>query len=187
MQARRFQGGFHLAPSSCTCTALTTTPWTLTQAEMMIVRTESSHAREAQKFNQSRFIIIHIQLYKYSEFSLFHDMGAYLRFCYWLSGFLLCTLMSLLRTLIWSDAFSLEDDWNLNFFHYLKKLRFYCLDSRFFTVHNTPSFSIYKVRHDMALSSKLDFDHLFLFIYYIFYGYKHIIIRKYIWWQIQPY
>jgi hypothetical protein len=38
----------------------------------------------------------------------------------------------------------------------------------------------------MAQSSKLDFDHLFL-LYYIFCGYKHIIIRKYIWWQIQPY
>jgi hypothetical protein len=38
----------------------------------------------------------------------------------------------------------------------------------------------------MTRSSKLDFDHLFL-LHYIFYGYKHIIIRKYIWWQIQPY
>jgi hypothetical protein len=51
---------------------------------------------------------------------------------------------------------------------------------------NTPSFSIYKARRDMAQSSKLDFDHLFL-LYYIFYGYKHIIVRKYIWWQIQLY
>jgi hypothetical protein len=38
----------------------------------------------------------------------------------------------------------------------------------------------------MAWSSKLDFDHLF-HLCYNFYGYKHIIIRKYIWWQMQPY
>jgi hypothetical protein len=38
----------------------------------------------------------------------------------------------------------------------------------------------------MTRSSKLDFGHLFL-LYYIFYGYKHIIIRKYIWWKILPY
>jgi hypothetical protein len=38
----------------------------------------------------------------------------------------------------------------------------------------------------MARSSKLDFDHLFL-LYYIFYGYKYIINRKYIWWKIQSY
>jgi hypothetical protein len=31
----------------------------------------------------------------------------------------------------------------------------------------TPSFSFYKARRDMALSLKLDFDHLFL-LYYIF-------------------
>jgi hypothetical protein len=35
------------------------------------------------------------------------------------------------------------------------------------------------IRRDMSRSSKLDFYHLFL-LYYIFYGYKHIIIRKYI-------
>jgi hypothetical protein len=46
-------------------------------------------------------------------------------------------------------------------------------------VNKTPSFSFYKARRDIARSSKLDFDHLFL-LYYIFYGYKHIIIRKYI-------
>jgi hypothetical protein len=45
----------------------------------------------------------------------------------------------------------------------------------------TPFFSFYKARRDMARSSKLDFTYLFL-LYYIFYGYKHIIIRKYIWY-----
>jgi hypothetical protein len=54
------------------------------------------------------------------------------------------------------------------------------------SIWSTPSFSISKARRDMARSSKLDFDHLFL-LYHIFCGYKHIIIRKYIWWQIQPY
>jgi hypothetical protein len=44
---------------------------------------------------------------------------------------------------------------------------------------NTHSFSFYKARRDMVGSSKLDFDYLFL-LYYIFYCYKHIIIRKYI-------
>jgi hypothetical protein len=46
-------------------------------------------------------------------------------------------------------------------------------------LERTPSFSIYKARRDMTRSSKLDFEHLFL-LYYIFYYYKHIIIRKYI-------
>jgi hypothetical protein len=39
----------------------------------------------------------------------------------------------------------------------------------------------------MARSSKLDFDdHLFLLYYIYFYGYKHIIIRKYIWSMTNP-
>jgi hypothetical protein len=169
MQARRFQGGFHLAPSSCTCTALTTTPWTLTQAEMMIVRTESSHAREAQKFNQSRFIIIHIRGTPYFLGFMHGSISAFL-------------LLSIRVSFVHSDVFvkNINLVWCILFRGWLKpeffplsKLRFYCLDSRFFTVHNTPFFFVYKVRHDMALSSKLDFDHLFL-LYYIFYGYINI-------------
>lgn len=37
----------------------------------------------------------------------------------------------------------------------------------------------------MARSPKLDFDYLFN-LYYIIYGYKLIIIGKYMWLQIQP-
>jgi hypothetical protein len=44
---------------------------------------------------------------------------------------------------------------------------------------NTHSFSSFLFIRRDAGSSKLDFDYLFL-LYYIFYCYKHIIIRKYI-------